>query len=90
MVLILAAAFLVLQRQQRRWWVRPIFARRAEQGDYSNLFQELRKDEDKFFAYCRMTTAQFDMLLNMVTPKLLKNSKRSAICPGERLALTLR
>ncbi|KAK3929587.1 Protein ANTAGONIST OF LIKE HETEROCHROMATIN PROTEIN 1 [Frankliniella fusca] len=37
-----------------------------------------------------MTPSAFDRLLSMVSPWLKKYSRRESICPGERLAITLR
>ena len=34
--------------RNRRWWVRNIHRRNLEQGDYVNLVQELRDDEEQF------------------------------------------
>ncbi len=55
------------KRKRRKMWVRPIFAKRRQQGEYHNLLQELRlTDSDSHFAYMRMTKETFDLLLEKV------------------------
>lgn len=39
------------QRKQRRFWVRPIYENRCQQGDFVALFQELKDDSEMFFKY---------------------------------------
>ena len=43
-----AAALLLLQQNKRRMWVHPINEQRKEQGDYENLFKELKSDDTRF------------------------------------------
>lgn len=88
--------YLLLQRKQRnkrwinrRWRVRPINEQRLMQGDYHNLFQQLKNDDDMFFRYVRMSVPTFNKLLEMVQPYLIKQSYR-ALSPEERLVITLR
>ena len=51
----------------RREWVRSIFKRRRQQGEFHNLLQELRLvDPDSHFRYLRMSKETFDDLLRMV------------------------
>lgn len=75
----------------RRWYVRPINQKRLQQGQYNNLFKELKKsqNEDMFFEYTRMSMLHFDKLLGLVSPHLIKKSKR-ALVPQERLIIALR
>lgn len=81
-----------LRRPQRSVWVREIFKKRRQQGDYHNLIQEMRLgDKDKHFNYFRMSSQQFDELLGIVSPYITKqHCVREPISAGERLALTLR
>ena len=52
------------QRKERKMWVRPIFSKRKEQGEYHNLLQEMRlSDADSHFRYLRMSKERFDNLL---------------------------
>ena len=52
--------YIIKKRQSFRWtnrnyWVRPINIRRPNQGDFYQLFQELKDDPDMFFRYTRMS-----------------------------------
>lgn len=83
------------RRKQRTWWVRPWLTqqRRVLFGDYSQLMQELRlEDEGSFYNYLRMEPAMFDELLQRVGPRITKQDThwRQSLEPGLKLALTLR
>lgn len=74
-----------------RWWVRPINVDRCAKGAFRNLFDEIKNtDGEMFFKYTRMTPDQFDTLLALVRPKLLKRSRRKPLSPGLRLAMTIK
>ncbi|KAG1713960.1 Protein ANTAGONIST OF LIKE HETEROCHROMATIN PROTEIN 1 [Nymphon striatum] len=78
---------------ERRWWVRPIFERREEQGAYHNLVREMRlNDNEYYFKFHRMSPTQFDEILSLVGPIIQKQDThfRSSISAGERLSMTLR
>nr|CAH7740540.1 unnamed protein product [Callosobruchus chinensis] len=47
-------------------------------------------DHEMFFKYTRMFPEQFDQLLNLVKPKLLKRSRREYLSPEFRLGMTLK
>ena len=52
----------------RSSWVRPIFTRRRQQGEYHNLLQEMRlSDPESHFRYLRMSKERFDSLLAKVS-----------------------
>ena len=54
-------------KKKRRMWVRPIFKKRREQGEYHNLLQEMRlSDPESHFKYLRMSQFRFDSLLKKV------------------------
>lgn len=76
----------------KRFWVRPLFLRREQLGEFYQLVQEMRReDHESYFAYFRMLPSHFDYLLSLVTPFINKsNTRRDTICAAERLALTLR
>ena len=83
------------KRRLRRFWVRGIFQRRIQQGEYHNLLQEMRlNDPESHFRYLRMSRATLDELLVKVRPFLRHRKYQSAlrpeISPAERLAITLR
>ncbi|KAJ8926620.1 hypothetical protein NQ314_020984 [Rhamnusium bicolor] len=58
--------------RSRRWWVRPIMARREEHGDFATLFQELKEDPVLFFRYTRMNVPTFYELLHLISPHITK------------------
>ncbi|XP_034234424.1 putative nuclease HARBI1 [Thrips palmi] len=60
-------------------------------GAWFTLIPVLREfDKDEYFKFMRMTPEAFDWLLERVSPLIVKRSNRPAICPGQRLAVTLR
>ncbi|XP_046735632.1 protein ALP1-like [Diprion similis] len=90
LIVILSIA-LWLRTRPRQWGVRPIYRLRREQGEYWNLFCEIKRgDPQQFFKYTRMDCAKFDELLEILKPHLKERSMRTTLIPEERLALTLR
>lgn len=91
-----AAAFIVIYsllkkkniRKHRRWWQTQIFRKQH------NLLNILVSESgyDQFKNFTRMTKNDFEFLLNLITPKIMKKDTtfRRAISPRDRLALTLR
>lgn len=77
---------------QRRWWVRPINQERMDHGASEQLVREMRHhDDEEFFHFTRLSIAQFDQLLGLVGPTLLKKNTRSdVLSPYMRLLITLR
>ena len=48
-------------------WIRQIFQRRREQGEFHNLLEELRvSDSESHFRYLRMSRERFDFFLSKV------------------------
>ena len=82
----------VAGRRRRSVWVDPIFQRRKELGQYHTLVSELRRNDRRFFQEFRMSTQQWDYLLERVTPAIQRQDTfwREAISPPERLAICLR
>lgn len=79
----------LLKKYKRRWWCRPINTFRFYQGDFNHLFQELKQDADIFFKYTRMNVNTFNLLLSKLR-RYLKKSNWRALCPEQRLIITLR
>jgi hypothetical protein len=78
-------------RREGRWWVRPVNLNREKKGEFRRLIIELRlHDTEGFFTYTRMTPSLFEELVRLVSPMLTKTSIRKALCPSQRLAITLR
>ena len=88
------AAYLLTHddQYQRDYWVHPIDEERHLKGEYFTLYPELREYPEKFLRWFRMSTEQFDFLLQELTPSLQKqnNNYRASVCPEERLVVTLR
>ena len=85
-----------LNRIWRRMWVRRVFSRREQRGEYHTFLQEMRlTDSQSHFSYLRMSKPRFDDLLALVGPLLARrdnywSKQRANITPAERLALTIR
>ena len=83
------------RRRTRNVWVRSIFCKRQEQGEYANLLQEMRLSDPQCHSnYLRMSKTRFDIVLSHVGPLLTRrlyfSRQRAEIRPAERLAVTLR
>ena len=75
----------------RRMWVHPINNLRFEKGEFFMLYPDLRKYEDKFFAWYRMSIRKFDQLLGIVQNSLRKQCTkfREPISAEEQLVITI-
>jgi len=85
--------YLYLNQQQRRqFWVHPINSERQSHGHYFQLYNQLRKDNVKFFNYFRMSISSFDELLSYIKNDIKRQdtNMRIAIQPEEKLVITLR
>ena len=89
----IAVALLLLQLNfnVRRMWVHPINNLRFEKGEYFVLYPDLRKYEDKFFNWYRMSTKKFDYLLKLIQRRIFRRNTnyREAISTEEQLIITL-
>ena len=88
----------VLRRRRRllsstRWWVRPYFRSRGENGHFKD-FQEMRRTDGELHLKCvRLSSRVFDKLLALVVPYLKSPRKyrsrhRAQISNAEKLVLT--
>ena len=80
------------KKRRHRYWVHPLVCTRLETGQFYTLFYELRKDENEYFNYFRMSLKSFDELLNLLQEGIcgLETNTRRCVPPAERLAITLR
>lgn len=81
------------QRRERSVWVRPLFENRESAGFFKDLNGMLRDNDPALFKnFVRMGADDFDYLVGLVTPTIIKKdtSFRKAIPVNERLAVTLR
>ena len=92
------AIILGLQKQMRRkkkrkhvFWVHDILKKRAHQGAYNHLVQELAMGPDKFYEYFRMSEQQFEEVLKFVGPVITKKTLvRKPLDARQRLAICIR
>ena len=78
---------------KRSAWVKSWLEKRAEQGAYHNLFQELLLDIAKSFKeFIRMDRLHFQFLVERLYPRLIKRDTvmRKSIKPDEQCCLFLR
>lgn len=78
---------------KRRFWVNDFFLNRPQLGFFAEFHGDLKaQNPDLFKNFVRMDAADFDFLLELVTPIIRKEDTkfRKAISPAERLAVTLR
>ena len=78
--------------KKRRFWVHPLLERREQHGEFHQLIQELKLYHDRFRQYFRMSLAEFEALLAILGPDLMKQhtNYRVPIDPEQRLAVCLR
>lgn len=80
------------RKEKKRIWVHNINMKRKLYGEFHTLFDDLLRDEAKFFQYFRMTHEKFFDLLNLLRSTIEKQNStfRESIGATERLALSLR
>ena len=88
---VVALLLLQLNFNVRRMWVHPINNLRYEKGEYFVLYADLRKYEDKFFNWYRMSTKKFDYLLKLIQRRIFRRNTnyRESISTEEQLVITL-
>lgn len=80
------------KNKKKRKWVRDWIARRDKFGASAHLFKELADEDIMEFKMClRMSPENFQILLDLVTPKIEKQDTqmRDAIPPKIKLEVTL-
>ncbi|XP_073435274.1 uncharacterized protein [Dendrobates tinctorius] len=80
------------RRRRRRMWVHPLLRQRLTKGHFHRLYASLQTHPNKFYQYCRMSLATFNILLETVRPGITfqETRIRKCISAEERLLLTLR
>ena len=81
-----------MQMVHREVWIHPLNVERSGKGEFYRLYLDQWHFPEKFFENYRMSTHQFDDILNKIDPLVRKKDTnfRKAITPEEKLALTLR
>uniref|UniRef100_A0A1Y1LX18 Uncharacterized protein n=1 Tax=Photinus pyralis TaxID=7054 RepID=A0A1Y1LX18_PHOPY len=80
-----------LLKNNRRKWVDKYFLSRNKKGEFGRSFEELRRNDEKFFEYTRMTQSTFDYILENIESHISKYSNfRECISAKHKLILTLR
>lgn len=93
LILVLLKQKSKLKKQRKRKWVREWIQRRDSDGITQKLINEMRgEDSNGFREFVRMSSDQFDFLLNRVQPIISKKdtNMRKAISAETRLLITLR
>nr|XP_022904009.1 protein ALP1-like [Onthophagus taurus]XP_022908872.1 protein ALP1-like [Onthophagus taurus] len=83
---------IILRKRKKRIGVHYLNRTRLTNGEFHQLYYDLRRDPSKFFEFLRMSIDTFDYILIRIKDRLRKkvtNFKRP-ISPVERLYLTLR
>jgi len=76
---------------KKKFWVAPLFQNRNEHGFYKAILPYIRLESARFINYFRMSSTQLEDLLQIVAPKLQKQTfMREPVSAEERLCLTLR
>ena len=83
---------LIVSGKKKRQWVHPTNEMRSELGEFHRLVQELKLDKERFHCYFRMSQEQYGHLVDVVGPKLYRQTTnfREPISVEQRLAITLR
>ena len=93
MVVAVLMFFLLKRRlRRRRFWVHPILQSRFHLGAFEQLYPDLRANPEKFLNYFRLTTDEFDDVLQKIETEIYHQDTnfRRAVTPTERLSVTLR
>ena len=92
-ILLRRRSYSIRQRKRRITWVKDWIKNRESQGAFHQLMKEISLiDTSSYRNFVRMDATTFEELLTMISPRIHRQNTvmRKAICPGERLAITLR
>lgn len=77
--------------KRKRFWISDLCRSRQDFGAFYKVYPIILNDPTMFKNYCRMTKEQFEDLLVLIAPIIIKEDAiRTPISPEERLLLTLR
>lgn len=83
----------IKSKKTKRLWVRNWISKRDDEGVNAKLLKEMSvEDTTSYENFIRMSKNDYQNLLEIITPKIIKKDThlRKAISPSERLTLTLR
>lgn len=96
----IAAAIIIINQhlnikrrnRKRRHWVTPMLKNRSVYSGTNLISDMLIGNIGQFENFCRMSSDDFEILLNLIEPVIRKKDTnyRESISPKERLAVTLR
>jgi hypothetical protein len=80
------------KKKNRKFWIHPLIADRSVKILFNLFYYDLRKYEEKFFNYLRMSISSFDQLFGILKDDLTGQhiNIRYCISPIEKLVVTLR
>lgn len=80
------------KKKKKRLWVHPLIQTRSQNGMFKTFYEDLRKYDDKFTNYTRMSVKSFDELLQTLGQSLKGSDTqmRKSISPKEKLLVALR
>ena len=90
--LLMAAYLKRIKKQKRKYWVHPINSARLLKGTFYTLYEDLKADNNKFFAYFRMSSSTFEEIVAKIRTGILKQDTimRLSIPPEEVTAIAIR
>lgn len=93
LAVILASGILRKRKKYKckRFWMSELCQNRHNFGAFYKVYPIILNDPTMFRNYCRMTKEQFEDLLQLIAPLIVKEDAiRTPISPKERLLLTIR
>ena len=86
------ARYVKKKKQRKKYWVHPYLQTRDESKHFAIFFEELKKYEDKFFGFTRMSIKTFEELLDILKTFITKQDTqfRNSIKPEAKLIIVLR
>lgn len=82
----------IKQKKKKKYWIHPFLQTRDETRHFEIFFENLKKYEEKFFGYMRMSLKSFEELLSVLRTFITKEDTRfrKSIKPEEKLTIVLR